>query len=226
MRAKALTGLLGFAAVACGGASQRYTVIERSDHERELPPVHARVVSAAHAARSGLSERPLVVNFDRGSDDGTLVGTFLRRADARGARLVTDVVLVERELQEGRRVECRRAIVPEDVIEETQHAATARRVSTRKPVTRFVTEKEYRCKTVFSFEYAQPITRNECTWENVSKLVTEDEWVSAIEEVPARTDVRRRQRLHVLDPQCSPVDTGHAPPRIEARIFVPVTASI
>jgi hypothetical protein len=212
--------------VAACAAQPHYSLHEPGQRERPLPAVRARVVSLAVAARSGFHERPLVVRFDRDADDDALVAAFLRRADARGARFVADLTLVEHQVVDGRALECRRAIVPELVTEEIQRRATTRHVSNRKPVSRMVTQREYQCRTSTQF-LAGPVTTTTCDWEDVTQVVTELEWVEETQHVPARTDRFSRRRLNVREPVCTPLgrDAAPAPPRLEARIFVPVTAS-
>lgn len=213
---------LALAAAGCGSIG--YTLSTPGEPEEQLPDdIKVRVVTGAHAARAGLHDRPLVVRFDGPASDRALVAAFLQRADALGARFAADVTLVERNGYQ----ECRSAVVPEEVVEETQRAATTRVVSTRKPVTRLVTQREYRCRTVFTMETGGPQTRSDCGYETNTNLVTEDQVVRETEHIPARTDTRRRKRLHVLEPVCTPTaDTVRRPPYIEARIFVPVTAMI
>ena len=150
-RSVALLVVLG-----CGGPQQQaYTHKQNTNPaERALSPVTAKIVAVDEAEKSGLVEVTLRTPFEGDANGTQLVEEFLARADRERVELLTDVAIYfpARDPRDGRVVECRSSIVPERVTETRTIPARYESVSINKPVTRMVTESEYRCKMVTKYE--------------------------------------------------------------------------
>ncbi len=119
--------------------------------QHALPAAQAKVVAISEAMASGLASQPLQITFD-GRDGTELVIELLKQADAANAAYVADLAVYVETTQDGKPVECRSEIVPETVTESTFRPAENRSVSVSRPVTRMVTEYEYRCHPVTATE--------------------------------------------------------------------------
>ena len=131
-------------------------------NEQPLSSLSAKVVAPEEAARSGLVQGSLSIPFTGETDGTRLVEGFLDGADKMHAELVTDVAIYFQTELGGEAVECRSMIVPETVTERHALPAHYRQVSVSKPVTRMVTESEYRCQMVTRYE---SVTRTEYQYQ-------------------------------------------------------------
>lgn len=167
---RALLPALVLAVVASCTPRQQYAHQPAAGPERPLRPVRARVVAPADAAASGLRAEPLVIPFGDGADGTALLDDFLARADAAGARLVTDLAIVLRADDGEHTLECRTEVVPETVTRTEVRPGRTEAVLVPRRVTRTVTEQEYRCQTVTRTKH---VTRTESEYrcEYVTKPV-------------------------------------------------------
>ncbi len=141
------------AIAACQPPPQQYSYQGAGGgEERALPAVQARVVSTGEGERSHLPARSLSMPFSGARDGTELVAEYFQRADAAGAQLISDLAVYIRTEKDGQPAECRTEIVPETLTDTQFHAATSRPVYKSVPVTRQVTEHEYRCKPVSKYE--------------------------------------------------------------------------
>lgn len=145
-----IVGLL----VLCASCSSRqaYTYQQAGGAETRMTPVSARVVAASEADASGLVPATVSIPFGAAVDGTKLVQDFLARADDRGAYLVADLAIYFQTTQDGRAVECRTDILPETVTETHTHPSRWEQVPVNRPVTRTVTEHQYRCHSVTKYE--------------------------------------------------------------------------
>ncbi|MBA3503918.1 MAG: hypothetical protein M4D80_24615 [Myxococcota bacterium] len=122
--------------------------------DQELRTSAAKVVPAEQAERSGLVESTLRTPFEGGADGTRLVEELLARADASRVELIADlaIYLQTRDPRDGRAVECRSSIVPETLTVGRTIPEHYEQVSVSRPVSRTVTENEYRCKPVTKYE--------------------------------------------------------------------------
>jgi hypothetical protein len=134
------------------------------------PEPAARVVTAAEAGRPGYEPRPLVIPFEGG--DGTeLVTRFLAEADRAQADMVTQLVVVIGSVQDGREMECRSGIVPESYNETVEVPGHTEQIPVKRPVTRMVSESQYRCHSVQQSEM-HPRTDYQRDCRSVSRPVS------------------------------------------------------
>ena len=147
-------GLAGCVSTSPAPAPQAYDYKppEGQGQEAAMGKVRATVVARAEADRSGLHALSMSIPFGGDGDGTKLVMAYLERADRAGAHLVTDLAIYLQTHRGGHAVECRSEIVPEIVHELREHPAHYEQVAVQKPVTRTVTEYEYRCKPVSKME--------------------------------------------------------------------------
>lgn len=139
-------------AAACQPPPQQYSYQGADGEEQSLPVVQAKVVSRGEGERSLLPVRTLAVPFSGARDGTELVAEYFKRADAAGAVLISDLAVYIRTEKDGQRAECRTEIVPELLTDTQFHPATNRPVYKSVPVTKQVSEFEYRCKPVSKYE--------------------------------------------------------------------------
>jgi hypothetical protein len=164
-------------AAGCATAQGPTEVVSRSGQATPLTPAALRVIPAAEAASSGLVGRPFVLPFGADRDGTELVGLVLAEAERQGAAALGDINVSLAAVREGRPIECRSAILPETVQESRWIPSSHRMVSVTKPVSRLVTEQQYRCQPVSRLESRQvmeyeqrchsvsrPVTRNRTTY--------------------------------------------------------------
>jgi len=139
-------GVIGVVQVgACLPPEAPASVVSSNGEEQPITPRGPRVVSHAEAARSGYKSRAVSLAFGSGADGSQLIERLLKEADAADAALVSDISINLVASGEQGPTECRTAVVPESVTETREIPARYQLVSVQKPVTREVTENEYRC---------------------------------------------------------------------------------
>src|SRR5262245_21277508 len=152
-------------------------VVSRGGQKKPLRPADVRVIAAAEAASSNLVGRPLSLTFGGGRDGTELVEQVFAEGERRGAVAVGSISVTLAADRDGRPIACRTAILPETVSESRWTPPSHRLVSVSKPVSRMVTERQYRChlvshpETRHVMEYQQrcrtvsrPVTRTRTTY--------------------------------------------------------------
>lgn len=145
---KSVWWLLAPLALACVPQAGPTSVVNQQGEERALPARALRVVSHSEAARSGLVVRQIRVSFGAGKDGTELDSTLLERAEQQGAQLVSDISIVLRTSDETGVTECVTELVPETVSESHWKPGHLRSVPVHAPISRMVTERQYRCHMV------------------------------------------------------------------------------
>jgi hypothetical protein len=129
------------------------------------------VVASGIARAKGLTARDEAQAFGADQDGTKLLVDFLGRARDRGARYVSDISIYFATTREEKPVECKIGVYPEDAVVPVEVPAHTALVPAQVPVTRMVTEQEYRCRFV-----PKQVTRSETQYEQrchmVSKPVT------------------------------------------------------
>jgi hypothetical protein len=164
-------GWLAVALVAAGCRPPGPTeIVSRSGQKTRLRPAGVRVIAAAEAS-SKLSGRPFLLPFGGGRDGTELVGLVLAEAERAGAAAVGDINVTLATVRDGQPIECRTAILPETVTESRWVPSSHRLVSVSKPVSRMVTEQQYRCHLVSRPE-TRHVTEYQQRCRSVSRPVT------------------------------------------------------
>lgn len=146
-------------------------VVAPDGESTPIAPRGLRVVSHAEAAHSGLTSQRVLLGFGSGADGSQLIERVLDQAKARNARLVSDISINLVSTGEGGTTECRTAVVPESVTETRQIPGRFRTVPVQQPVTRTVTEQQYRCHTTSRLE-TRMVTEHQQRCHQVSHPVT------------------------------------------------------
>jgi hypothetical protein len=198
------------------------------------------VITPAQAQASSLSGRPFDYRFADGENGTDLIVRFLRAARAQGASYLSDIEIHLVDQKDGRWQECVTRVAPADhgtnqSIQRMDPGHTEMQTVMR-PVTRTVTEYEYRCHMVSrphmvthtSYESSydsmsrsfrsRPVTRtsteyrmeNECHSEPVTRTVTRYEYQYEHRYVPPQWHTELRWisdwQLEESAPVCAPVD--------------------
>jgi hypothetical protein len=156
--------------VACTPTHQYSYQSAGGGAERGLPPTHAKVVTVEAAEASALPAKLLAIPFGPDADGVALVAQFLSRADESKAVMVSDLAIYLRTTRDGTPLECRTEIVPETVTSSQWRPAHTELVPVNQPVTRTVTDYEYRCSTTMRTE-SRYVTEYERSCHHVSRPV-------------------------------------------------------
>jgi hypothetical protein len=169
---RALALVVVFAGAGACAPTQQYTYRDADGGpERRLPETRAEVVSRAHAEATLGAGTLLSIPFGPDGDSSALVADFLGRADASGAAMVSDLAIYLLTAQDGAMVECRTEILPETVTSSHWRPAHTQTVSVQRPVTRRVTDYEYKCHTTYRSQ-SRSVTEYERSCHTVSRPVT------------------------------------------------------
>jgi hypothetical protein len=161
------------------------------------------LTTQAEASKGGLEAWTLQVPFGAKQDGTELVLDFMKRAEQAGASYVSDVSIVLASEQDGQPVECRTRVEPR-ADTQLRHATVMRPGHTQSrmelvPVTRTVTEHEYRCHMVSEMRMV-PETYTETQYDSFSKssrsvtrtrMVTRSESRNQCNSVPVTRTVTR-----------------------------------
>jgi hypothetical protein len=193
--------------------------VQRRPPGHETPHVPGiRIITRAQAAKRGLRARRFELRFGDNQDGTRLVLDYLDQAKRSGARYVSDIAIVIATTRGGRRVLCENRLVPfakrHDYKVPHRVPARVEYRSVSKPVTRTVTEYQYRCHMV-----SKPVTRMETTYQYrydyysktsrsvpVTRSVTRYEMQSECRSEPVTRTVTRYE--HQLEAK-------YIPPRLE-----------
>lgn len=134
-------------------------------------PAETLIVPMAEAQASGLNPVRLELGFGPDGDGTRLLVDFLTQARSRGARYASDIAFYFVTEQEGTRTECRIDIIPYDEVKQVQVPGRTENVGTMVPVSRSVTELQYRCHPATKM-VTVPETHMETRCRMVSKPVT------------------------------------------------------
>jgi hypothetical protein len=146
-------------------------MVTKEGARQPLPRTEVQVVAAEDATRRGLVGRPQSREFGEGQDGTTLVSDLLTEAQRQGAVAVSDIgVTLISQGPEGP-LGCRTSILPETVAESRTIPAGTTMVPVQKPVSRLVTESEYRCHMV-SHPETRSVTESHQSCQSVSHPVT------------------------------------------------------
>ena len=159
---------LAVAGCTAAGPTQ---MVSRTGEKSPLRPAGVRVIAAAEAAESKLAARPFALRFGGDRDGTELVELVLAEAERTGATAVGDISITLGTVREGRPIECRTAILPETVTESVWRPASHHLVPVSRPVSRMVTEQQYRCHTVSRPE-TRSVTEYQQRCRTVSRPVT------------------------------------------------------
>jgi hypothetical protein len=200
------------------------------------------VIKPQEADPDELVAQPFALAFADGENGTDLMVRFLRAANAQGAAYLSDIEIhiVGHDEASGQAQDCVTYVVPEDHgTMQPQTTMTPGRYETRqvlKPVSRMVTEYEYRCHSVSrphtrtethyesSYDFSsksyrsRPVSRTvtdyryeqECKSEPVTRYVTRYEYQMESQYVPAQwhTELRwmSNWNLDETAPACAPID--------------------
>jgi hypothetical protein len=152
-------------------------MVSTSGKQTPMRPTEVRVVAAADATTAGWVARPVSHTFGAGRDGTELVSSLISEAERQGALAISDIAITLGAPAENGPTECRTSILPETISETHYTAPTHRMVPVQKPVSRMVTESQYRChmeshpETRSVTEYTQrcqsvsrPVTRTRTTY--------------------------------------------------------------
>lgn len=133
-------------------------------HETAVVP-GIRIIRAEDAAERGLQGKPFSFPFGDNQDGTKLVLDFLAEAKQTGAQAVSDIRIILHTARRGQPMACETALRPfSKDYSYTVPQQRPGRTETRqvlKPVTKTVTEQEYRCQMV-----SRPVTRYETTYQS------------------------------------------------------------
>lgn len=173
------------------------------------------IVTAEEGARLGISPVRASLTFGTGEDGTRVVVRFLKAAQHRGARYVSDLRVVIVSEHDGEPMACETRIVPVEEFVNVTVPGGFKTVPTLTRVSRWVTESEYRCRMV-----SKPVTRSETTYESQydsfskrtrtvprTRMVTRYESRQECRFEPVRRLVRRYEYQY---------RTQYVPPRLEA----------
>ncbi len=133
----------------------------------DQPPPETLVVPAAQAQKSGLPAARSYLAFGPDQDGTKLLADFLQKAHARGARYASDIAFYFVTEKDGRKTECRVGVAPEDEIQTVAVPGRTEGVSQMVPVTKNVTEMQYRCRLT-----SKMVTGPETHMENRCRMVS------------------------------------------------------
>jgi hypothetical protein len=222
----------------------------------EMPPVgyahpeapDVLIITRQEAARHELKPAPLSLPFS-GEQDGTkLLVAFLGEARRRGASYVSDAAFYIVRQGTGSGMECQTSVYPEEEIVPQTVPGRFRTVPVSRPVTRMVTEYEYRChlvskpvsrmQTTYRTQYdsfskttrSVPEThyethyemQNECRSEPVTHMVTRYEFELESQFVPPHLEYVSTQKLKQGAPVCyslEPTDAARHENRVEGIAY-------
>lgn len=198
------------------------------------------IKSAQGAALSKFASQDFEQPFPKGEDSTKTVVGYLEAAEKLGAAYVSDLELIVQTEKET----CSTFVLPEEdikarqVIQSTMGWSENKYVS--KPVTRLVTENEYRCQYVQKpvqraettyenqYDYSTKSTRwapktqyvtkyesqNECRFVPVTKTVTRYEYQYETQYIPPKTEYLTQYysewKLGESTPQCKRISRGAA----------------
>lgn len=117
------------------------------------------IVTAEQGARLGIEPVHASSTFEEGQDGTRVVVDFLQRATLRGARYVSDLRVVIISEQDGKPIACETRIAPVEERVNVMVPGGFKSAPTLAPVSRMVTESQYRCRMV-----SEPVTRSETTY--------------------------------------------------------------
>lgn len=213
---------------------------------REGPGV--LLAPAELARQTGLEPWAISMSFGKKQDGTELVLKFLDRAEASGARFVSDMQVVFVAEEDGQPLECRTRLVPEGTAKDVQKGMRTAEAGSKSPgltlVKRSVVQPEFGC-----VETATPVVQNEtytdpvqpsqqrtrsvvrrqegaprCAYRNVTKVVTRFAFEDAADYLPPNIQriraARPELKLEETDAECVPRDAqAPAVNRIEALAY-------
>ncbi len=179
-----------------------------------------RVVASDQAEKSGLPEWSLSMPLGEEKDPSVLA--FLARAEAAGARYVTDLDVVYAAEEQGRLMECRTHIRPVVTLEPAWLVGGGVPPATlRVPQTRVYTAYENHCRGK-----GNETSRNQCTQIPVAREGQAFAGMTRTIPVISRQQQlswRRQWRLQKSAPECTPRDEGESladvVQRVEGRAY-------
>lgn len=215
-----------------------------------------KIVPRTAIAAESAVDRPITIPFGEGEDGTRMILGVLEQAQALGAPWVTDIAITLRHLEDGEVMACTTWVGPEaEVHARTRQVYTPGRTEGRmelRPVTRTVTEYQYRCRmvrkpvtryrTTYEYRYdyrskssrSVPVSKmvteyqlqNECRNEPVTRTVTRYEYQYVSEWVPPRLDYITEHytewQLVESEPLCEPDPEARS--AIHALAWVPADA--
>ncbi len=213
---------------------------------REGPGV--LLAPAELARQTGLEPWAISMPFSKGQDGTELVLKFLDRAEASGARFVSDMQVVFVAEEDGQPLECRTRLVPEGTAKDVQRGMRTAAAGSTSPgltlVRRHVVDQEYGCvdtsfMVVQNETFTDPVphpgqrTRSvvrsqqgapRCGYRNVVKVVTRFAFEDAVNyrppDIQRIRDVRPELKLEETDAECVARDPrAPAVNRIEALAY-------
>ncbi len=159
------------------------------------PAQEPQVVSAEDAAARGLEGQLAVTPFGAGEDGEKVLHDFFAAAQRRGAGYVSDVNLVFASAPEGPPTECKVAVHPVDAVVPVQVPAGMTQVPVTTPVTRTVTDQEYRC-TLRAVPQTRTVTRQEQHCQLVAKPVVRMETIYSSQYDPFSKSMHTAPQTH------------------------------
>jgi hypothetical protein len=202
------------------------------------------VISADEASSSKLVGRPFLLPFGGDRDGTELVELVLAEAERAGATAVGDISVTLAVVREGRRIECRTAILPETVTESVWRPASHHLVPVSRPVSRMVTEQQYRChmvsrpetrqvteyqqrcrmesrpvmrtRTTYSYSGSRSVPRTETytTYESRQECRSEPVQRTRTDYV-SKNECRYEPHSHMVTRYEHQLETRYVPPRLE-----------
>lgn len=213
---------------------------------REGPGV--LLAPAELARQTGLEPWAISMPFGKDQDGTELVLKFLDRAEASGARFVSDMQVVFVAEEDGQPLECRTRLVPEGTAKDVQKGMRTAEAGSKSPgltlVKRSVVKPEYACTetttlAVQTETYTDPLRPSQqasrsavrsqpgaprCGYRNVSRVVTRFAFEDAVNYLPPNIQrirgARPELKLEETDAECVPRDPeAPAVNRIEALAY-------
>lgn len=200
------------------------------------------------AQQTGLEPWAISMPFDKNQDGTELVLKFLDRAEASGARVLSDMQVVFATEENGQPLECRTRLVPEGTAKAVQRNMRTAAAGSTSPgltlVKRDVIDVEYGCSETSTlvaqretYTHSSPSPHQDsrtfvtsqpgalrCGYRNVRKLVTRFAFEDAVNYLPPKLqrirDARPELKLEETDAECVPRDPrAPAVNRIEALAY-------
>lgn len=169
---RTIVGLLAAASVSCVAHPRGpTTMVSNTGQQRPLPRTELQVISAQAAAARGLEGRPISRDFGAGQDGTKLVAELLSDAEKQGAQAVGQIGITLIASHADGPMACRTDILPETISETRSIPASRRLVPVQRPVSRLVTEQQYRCHMV-SEPHTRSVTESRQECHMVSHPVT------------------------------------------------------
>lgn len=185
------------------------------------------------ARQTGLEPWAISMPFDKGQDGTELVLKFLDRAEASGARFVSDVQVVFMSEEDGQPLECRTRLVPEGTARSLQQGIRTARADTRpalRLIERPVSGVAYTCDEAkvarlqteaYTEPVPAPMTRSrattqshpfntvtQCGYQSVVRHVTRYAFEDAVNYLPPETsrvqEARPALRIEETQAECVP----------------------